>query len=337
MIDPSTSNRAGSTDTDRETATRQRYAAIDIGTNSVKIWVADCSGDEFPDTVHEEIEITKLGQDLGQTGSLTDDAITRTLDTAKRFVHIARDLEVQELTIAATSAVRQARNQETFLSRAREELQQDVQVISGEREAELTFAGVTHGRGHEADDISVFDVGGGSTEFIHGDLAGDIHQKSVPVGSVQLYERLGWNGPLSDAELETGIERTRDVIQDHISNENLAQYARSAQLIGVGGTIATIAQVHLGLPEFSKSKIEGCRISRSDIMKTSEEIFRHSPQDRVDQLHVKPGRSEYIAGGAAVVNGVLDVLSASELQATCRGLRHGLLIDAFRSKESDQE
>ncbi len=333
---PAANSTACGTDNHSST-TNERYASIDIGTNSVKVWVADGGVDGFPETVHEEIKITKLGQDLSLNGSLLEEAIERTLSTGRRFVQIARDQGAQSITIAATSAVRQASNRDTFLSRARNELEHDVQVITGEQEADMTFSGVTYGRVDKHEELSVVDVGGGSTELMFGRNSHPLFQDSIPVGSVQLYEQLGWDGALTETELDSGIQYTRREINDHIGSDKLRKYSGSSRLFGVGGTVATIALVYLGLSEFSQSKIEGCRITRQEILQTSKEIFHCTPDERVNTLHVKPGRSEYIAGGAAVVGGVLDALSVPGLEVTCRGLRHGLLIDTFLQPEENEQ
>ncbi len=305
----------------------QRYASIDIGTNSVKLWVAEPSGSEFPRTVFEELQITKLGKNLSSTGKISTDAMERTLQTTSRFVRLARGHNAQTVVIGATSAVRQASNQDEFLKKAEQLSNHPVQVISGSEEARFTFSGVTYDRENGTKTFTVFDVGGGSTEFIHGLRREPSHFRSIPIGSVQLHEDEGWSGVLTEEQFEDGIRRVEKILRNNLSDSAFTERSGANELIGVGGTVATLAQVYLNLSEFVREQIEGCCISKRDLKNTALKVVCHSPEDRVTKLHVKPGRKEYIAGGAAVVNGVLNSLEAESFYCTCRGLRHGLLIE----------
>jgi len=311
----------------KNTARTTRGAAIDVGSNSVKLWVADRSEDNFPSTVHEEIKITGLGEGVSDAGRLGEAPMTRTIDAVKRFSEIARDRDAGPIVAAATSAVRRAENRQAFLDRVRDTCELDLEVLSGEREAKLTFLGVTFGRDEGDRRFLTFDVGGGSTELTAGPEGRPAFRTSVPVGSVSLYEDLGWEGVVSGGQLEEGISTVRERMREPVRSLREQMDGTDLAVIGVGGTVATLVQVSLGMTAFDREAIEGHEMKRVKLGAATATLAGQTPAERIRDSHVKEGRREYIIGGAALICGLMDVLSFPAFHSTCRGLRHGLLID----------
>ncbi len=316
-------------------STDRRGASIDVGSNSVKVWVADPAEERFPETVHEEIRITGLGEGLSASGRLGAEPVDRTVRAVERFAEKARELGASPIVAAATSAVRRAENRETFLDRVRDACGLEVDVLSGEREANLTFLGVTFRRNENDGHVLTFDVGGGSTELTAGTPGKPAVRESVSVGSVSLYEEQGWEGTVSGDELEEGISTVRRRIRKSVESL-LSQTTLPETVIGIGGTVATLVQVSLGHRSFNRSAIEGHEMKRVKLGGVTATLAGRTPEERVRDCHVKEGRKNYIIGGAALVCGLLDVLSVPAFRSTCRGLRHGLLIDALFDLEGSE-
>ena len=229
-----------------------RVAAVDVGTNSVRLLVAD--GPPLRQ-VERHMRITRLGQGVDERGHLVDEALARTLDCLGRYAERWRALGAERARIAATSAVRDAADRQRFFDGVVAVTGATAEVLSGEQEAAAAFRGATAETAAPAPRL-VCDIGGGSTEFVRGGAEPEA-STSRQLGSVRLRERVLGDGPPSQAQ----VRRAVDVIDAELDAAAAAvQPHRSAALIGVAGTVTTLAALHLGLDEYEPDRIHGSRL-----------------------------------------------------------------------------
>jgi exopolyphosphatase / guanosine-5'-triphosphate,3'-diphosphate pyrophosphatase len=287
-------------------------AAVDVGTNSVRLLVVDAAGDR----ITRELTITRLGQGVDATGRLHPDALARTFDAIAGYRRTWETHGVDHaVRISATSAVRDAANRDDFFAGVRRVAGVDAEVLSGEEEAALAFAGAA-GAVDVARPTAVIDVGGGSTELIVGD--GDGHvvgSVSLQLGCVRLTERHLRGDPPSDDEVASARATVATRLDE--ADEVLARQGASlrdvASLIGVAGTATTVAALHLGLDAYREEAIHGTRVPTDALEAWAERLVAMSTAERAELGPVQPGREDVLHGGALVLAGVLRRYGLAEL------------------------
>jgi exopolyphosphatase/guanosine-5'-triphosphate,3'-diphosphate pyrophosphatase len=285
-----------------------RRAVIDIGTNTVKLLVADVQQAQVV-TIAAKDRMTRLGEGVDGQKRLTQAAIARTIQAVSEFVLEAGDLGATDIIALTTSAARDAVNRDEFLDGVRQACGLEVKLISGEREAELIFQGVSSDPEWPGEPILVVDVGGGSAEFIQG-RGGEMELfQSLPLGALRLTEKFG--------------EGRFGELCDHLRatlGPALARYeSKGRRLIGTGGTITTFARMLHGPVDHAKISHEslGSLLHRLGAMSVAE-------RKKVDGL--PPERADIIVAGGAVFLVVMAVLDADELSVSVRNLRYGALV-----------
>jgi len=287
-----------------------RVAAIDCGTNSIRLLIADVQGENFRE-VFRDMEIVRLGQGVDQTGQFHPDAITRTLTAVDKFAAEIARRGVEKIRFCATSATRDATNRELFINGVKERLGVAPEVISGEEEAALSFAGATKDLPDSLAPFLVIDIGGGSTEFVIGTRAVE-KAKSVNIGCVRMSERHFKNDPASHEE----IEAARKDIQTAIAEAASVVAIKSAKsLIAVAGTATTVAAAALELPEYDRYAIHLSRISADNVHKVSEMFLKMSRAERSALGYMHPGRVDVIGAGSLVLSEIVKAVGASEFIA----------------------
>ncbi len=304
-----------------------RVAAIDIGTNSVLLLVAEATP-SGPRAVVERAEITRLGRGVDGAGRLADDACERTLDCLRAYAAEARSAGVSRLVAAGTSAMRDASNGPDFARRAADILGVAPAIVSGAEEARLTFVGAVAGLDVHGE-IGVFDVGGGSTELIHatwdGRRAEALSAVSLDVGSVRLFERDIRSDPPSPSDL---ARATADV---QAALATLARPASPGAVVGVAGTVTTLAAVALGVTPYDGAKVHGARVGVDLLQATHERLAALPLAARRAVPGLEPKRADVIVTGGVIVLETLAFLGARELVISDRGVRWGLALDALAS------
>ena len=314
-----------------------RVAAIDIGTNSVLLLVAEVG--EAPAGASElaplaplveEATITRLGQGVDRTRRLDTEAVQRTLACLEGYGRRLRELGVQRVDAVGTSAMRDAEGGEAFRARAASLLGVEPRTISGEEEAELTYEGALVGLtlGSPAGAI-VVDVGGGSTELVTPSAtdraAGGLLRASLDVGAVRMTERHVRGDPPTEAELEAVA---RDVRASFAAASHVAQ-AKAAQVVAVAGTATTLLAVAHGVTPYDAARVHGATLGRAELAATRA----HLASLRLEQRRLVPGlepkRADVIVAGAVVLEAVLDELAKVDprragLVISDRGVRWGL-------------
>jgi exopolyphosphatase/guanosine-5'-triphosphate,3'-diphosphate pyrophosphatase len=287
-----------------------RVAAVDCGTNSIRLLIADAArrdGSFALNDVVREMRVVRLGQGVDATGELAQEALDRTFAAAADYASMIGDHGASQVRFVATSATRDAANRQVFVDGIRELLGVEPEVISGDEEAALSFAGassVLPSRGQ--DPVLVVDLGGGSTEFVLGDVSGVIAAKSVDIGCVRMTER----HLLSDPPTPQEIAAAEADVDAAISQAALiVPLERTAAVVGVAGSITTITAHALRLPEYSPGAIHGSELSIEVIREAASDLLRMTRAERAALPYMHPGRVDVIGAGALVWRRVLERLA----------------------------
>ncbi|MBX3183702.1 MAG: Ppx/GppA family phosphatase [Polyangiaceae bacterium] len=300
-----------------------RAAAIDIGTNSVLLTVAE-RGPAGLAPVLERATITRLGEGVDQRRALSDAAAERTLACLREYAATLRELGSPPLRVVGTSALRDAALGSEFCAAARELLGEAIEIISGEREARLSYRGALSGLTELAEldaacPVLVFDVGGGSTEIIAAQ-GGTIHWcQSLDVGCVRLTERLLRADPPTPSE----IEGARALIRRALAA--LPAPHGEVALVGVAGTLTTLAAVARGISPYDPERVHGARLTAEEMETLTTRLAALSTAERTALPGLSPKRADVIVAGALIACEVLRWAGAEGCIVSDRGVRWGLL------------
>ena len=305
------------------------YAAIDVGTNTLRLLVAEAvTPDEFA-ILHEEQEITRLGEGLLPTRLLQDAPRRRSLTVLRRFADLARSLKAGEIASVATSAVREARNGKEFLDETARETGLALRVIDGREEARLTLLGVRHGLRLGLWRVLAIDIGGGSTEFVLARGEGIEGIVSTGLGVVKLTEQYLVSDPPTIGELRSVKEVVGTRI-DRLRGE--LPGLEGAQFVGTAGTVTTLAAIDLALVTYDRQKVQGHRLGLARVMELLDRLAALPLRERRGIPGLEPGRADIILAGAAILAVSMERLGYHELQVSDDGLREGILIDLLRKQ-----
>ena len=287
-----------------------RVAAIDCGTNSIRLLIADVDGDNFRE-VSRDMEIVRLGQGVDKTGQFHPDAIERTLAAVDKYAAEIARRGVEKIRFCATSATRDASNRDLFINGVVERLGVAPEVISGEEEARLSFTGATKDLPDAMAPFLVVDIGGGSTEFVIGHRNVEA-AKSVNIGCVRMSERHFKSDPAAQSE----IDAARIDIQNAIAEAAKYVDIKGAKsLIAVAGTATTVAAAALELPVYDRYSIHLSRVSAEKTHEVSDMFLKMNRNQRLELGYMHPGRVDVIAAGSLVLSEVLKATGAKEFIA----------------------
>ncbi|MBC7253599.1 MAG: Ppx/GppA family phosphatase [Actinobacteria bacterium] len=313
-----------------------RAASVDIGTNSVRLLVAEleeAGGRPALRTLVRRMTITRLGQGVDREGRLDPEAEARTLRVLAEYRALIDAEGVQALDAVATSAVRDARNAAHFLERAEEVLDARPRVLSGEEEAFLSFLGATHDLGGPWDSpglVLVVDIGGGSTEFILGREGRVMSARSINVGCVRMAERFLLSDPPHPAQLA--------VMEEHLRGE-LALLAREwgsphpDLAVGLAGTVTTLAGIRLGLSEYDGDAIHHTWLDRSGVEEEYRRLASLPLEERKDYMRLERDRADVIVGGCAVLKAVMREFALDRLLVSEKDILDGLVLRIAERKD----
>lgn len=297
-------------------------AAIDCGTNTIRLLIARGDADGGLVDLDRRQEIVRLGQGVDATGEFHPDALSRTFAAVDSYAAAiaAAGVPVGAVRLVATSAARDARNRDDFFRGIRSRLGVEAAVISGRREAELSFSGALS-RLQPAEPVLVMDIGGGSTELIVGTAAGGIEQAaSIDVGSVRLTERLLGAGPPSSA----AVEQTRDYVDSHLAAAGL-DLSRVSSWIGVAGTVTTLAALHLGLGD--RDRVHGRTLDQAALRGLLAQLSALTATEIRAMSGIHPQRADVITAGALIATRVAVAVPAAELLVSESDLLDGIALE----------
>ncbi|RMH39004.1 MAG: Ppx/GppA family phosphatase [Deltaproteobacteria bacterium] len=294
-----------------------RVAAVDVGTNTILLLVAERRGDQLA-RVFESCRFVRLGEGLDATGRLADAAVARALDALAACRAEIDAHGADRVAAIGTQALREAANASALLVPAADRLGAPIEVISGEREAELAFAAACRALpGLAGGPLVVADVGGGSTEIIAGDAGGVRARHSVPIGSVRLAERHLRSDPPAPDEV-------RALIADIDAAFAPIDVPRGAPIVGVAGTATTLAAVELALRTYEPDRVQGQRLGLPTIERQLARYLEVTVAVRRTLPGLEPQRADVIPAGAAIFARLLRRAGADELIVNDRGIRWGL-------------
>ncbi len=303
-----------------------RVSTIDLGSNTVRLLVADVEAPGRWQVVEQDQAVTRLGEGLAATGALAERPMARTLAVVGDYAARAARLGATAVTIVATSAVREAANGHLFAAAVERATGRRVQVVSGEDEARLMLLGVRHGLGPLAGPVVVFDIGGGSTEYILAEGERVSATASLRLGVVPLAERFPFPGRVDWSRYGRLRDEVRGRLERELPREILQ--ARPAHLVGTGGTVTTLAALDLGLRRYDPQRVQGHRLTRAAAGRLLERLGALSVSERAALPCLEPGRADLIVPGTTILLATLDCLGVDALTVSDSGLREGILAAA---------
>jgi exopolyphosphatase/guanosine-5'-triphosphate,3'-diphosphate pyrophosphatase len=318
---------------DSESATRTvRVAAIDIGTNSVRLLVAERSpkGDVRP--LVRLGDSCRLGEGLEATGRIMPRAEERTRDTLSRFAKRARELDCAEVVVAATNALRSATNGSEVTRRLSSAAGFPIRILSGEEEARFVYRAVVEGLHWEAErgEYLVIDIGGGSVEIVRGVGNSVERWVSLELGCVRLSEKFLRSDPPTPEELAA----LRAHLQEEWVRHGLLLRPTPHAAAGVGGTITALAALNLGLRRYDASRVDGHLLPTGDIRRLTESLCRLTTAERQALATVGPGRADILPAGCVLLVTLCEAAGLASLTASTQGLRYALARQALSQLEA---
>ena len=275
-----------------------RVAAIDCGTNSIRLLIADVTDGRLTDVVRT-LEVVRLGQGVDHTGRFADDALARTLAVTRRYADLCVEHGVERLRFVATSATRDATNRDDFLGPVRELLGVEPEVLDGREEAELSFRGalsVLDTNGSENQLRLVVDLGGGSTELVLGGSS-PVSAFSMDVGCVRLTERHVTGDPLSSVERDALAGDVRSALEEA---GRVVDVSAASAVLGVAGTVTTITAHALRLPGYDPTAIHGARLPLELVLAACDDLAGMPREERAALPFMHEGRVDVIPAGAVI-------------------------------------
>jgi exopolyphosphatase/guanosine-5'-triphosphate,3'-diphosphate pyrophosphatase len=296
-----------------------RVAAIDCGTNSIRILIADISGGKFKEVLRD-MEIVRLGQGVDENKSFNPDAINRTLAAVEKFKNQLAGKGVEKIRFCATSATRDAANRDLFIDGVRQILGVEVEVIPGEEEARLSFNGATKELLQSDAPFLVVDIGGGSTEFVYGNKEVEF-AKSVDIGCVRMSERHLKSQPVEMSQVAQAII---DIDKAIAQAAAVVPISTAKTLVAVAGTATTIAAAALDLETYDRYAIHLSRIPAEKVHKVSA-AFQAMTKSEISKLgFMHPGRVDVITAGSLVLSRIMAATGATEFVASESDILDGM-------------
>lgn len=301
------------------------WAVMDVGTNSCRLMIADYN--KSINTIrsfYRGLKTTRMGQGVNEFNKLINqEAMTRTLEALLEFKKTISSYQIEGLALVATQAVREAENGYSFSRLVQKELGWEMEILSGQREAFLSYKGAVSEMSI-CDNPLVIDIGGGSTEFTGPTAGGNLKSLSVPIGALKLLEK-----PCEDQ----GI---LDLFKKALTDSETF-FLQGNTLVGVGGTCTTLAAVKLALKEYQPEKVQGIRISRNETEEIHDMLSYLSLQERLLIDGIAPGREDLIIPGLQILLSVLDFLDRKEIIISDHDLLHGLVLELAGKAQEDLE
>jgi len=308
----------------------KRIAAIDIGTNTALLLVAEIRHRREIHPLIQKETIVRLGEGVDKTGALKQEAIARTLTALNDYVETAHDAGAKVILASGTSALRDAKNRDLFIEQVNQLLNIDVQVLTGDEEARLTYLGALSNKTYLHGKIILIDIGGGSTEFICGNKKTIKYATSLDIGSVRLTEQCVKHDPIKDYEYEAIKQMVRRQLEK-IYNK---MHKNNKHFLGVAGTVTTLAAIHMELEVYSSELVDGSMITFNQIAQIFDRLKIKPLEERKMTRGLKPERADVILAGAVILLETMRQFHFDKLIVSDRGLRFGLVSHYLQKKSN---
>ena len=297
---------------------KEILAAIDCGTNSTRLLIGDGT-----ETIYREMQITRLGSGVSESGRLSEDGISRVLEVLQDFRKKIEFYKVDKIRMAATSAARDASNRVEFFNAAESIIGKQPELLTGEEEGHLAFMGAVRELDPSDGPFLVLDIGGGSTEFTFGtDVPQEVH--SCQIGCVRLTEEFIENDPVLPEELHACLTVTEGYIADVVREHPSVLEAKT--LVGLAGTVSCVAGIEIGLPVYDRDRIHHFRLQKDSV----EEVFRmlatENRKERLENPGMEEGRVDVIVGGMTILVKAMRQLDFSECLVSEADILDGLIL-----------
>ncbi len=302
----------------------KRLSAIDIGTNTILMLIADVDETGRINVVRDEHIIARLGKGVDEHRRIPPDTFQRVLDFLTEYKRIHESEHSERIVASGTSALRDATNREEFIAFVKERLGFEITVLSGEEEARLTYlGGISEFVGHEPGrKYAVLDIGGGSTEITYGQGSSIQSKQSIDVGSVRLTERQLKKSPPDPAALADAQRLISDALG------HLPVLPNNAHWIGVAGTLTTLAAIDLDLHAYDRDRVSGHKLGFQSIVRIFDRLKRLTLEELRSVPQILPQRADILVGGIVILVALMKRMDLDEITVSDRGLRYGILIDA---------
>lgn len=300
----------------------ERYAVIDVGTNSVKLHVAERAGSGWR-TVLDRAELTRLGEGLEASGEISPEAASRTADAISDMASEANRNGAYAILAVGTAGMRLARNSAAVIEMVRARTGVRIEVISGEEESRLAYRAVATELVAAGGSLVVFDTGGGSSQFTFGQDRQVVERFSVNVGAARYTEQFGLGGVVTPDVLHRALEAIS------VDLSRLDGRAQPDALVAMGGAITNLTAVKFAMSVYAPDVVQGAVLDRAEIDRQIELYRSRDAAARRSIVGLQPNRAEVILAGACIVRTVMDKLGAGSLTVSDRGLRHGVIVDRF--------
>ena len=321
------------------------YAALDLGTNNCRLLIASAhsAGDGAPIRVFDSFSrIVRLGEGVSASGKLSDDAMERTLAALQACQKKLNKYRLEGARFVATEACRRASNGREFLDRARDLIGISIDIISSEEEAKLAFLGCSSLLTEASKRAIVFDIGGGSTELMWIDVeringpagAHPISDwLSVGCGVMNLADRFGGAG-FADVAFDDMVTFLIEKLTPFDAANHIGQTIGNSavQLLSTSGTVTTLAAIHLDLPRYDRSRIDGITLSVSDIRATVRRLLAMRPYERFNHPCIGPDRADFIISGCAIFEAISSLWPAAQITIADRGVREGIILSLMKGR-----
>ena len=285
-----------------------KIGTIDIGTNSMRLLIADYNNSKIENR-KKYVNTTRIGQGVDKEGYISEEALQRNINALEEFANICKVEECQAIYCMGTSALRDSKNGNIFVDRAKQKTNINVEIISGNEESNLGFMGVLEGLDTD-EQILVIDIGGGSTEFIVGDIEGIKFAKSENVGALRMTEKFLVKDPIDTNEFSSMSKFIYGEIKDTID------YIKSKQIkkiVGIGGTITSLSAMNQELEVYSMEKIHNSEVSIKNIKDILQNLKQMTLNDKKTLKGLQPKRADIITAGVEILNIIMENLEIEKI------------------------
>jgi exopolyphosphatase / guanosine-5'-triphosphate,3'-diphosphate pyrophosphatase len=306
-----------------------KLATLDVGSNTVLMLVVECGIDEKPQVLADLSRITRLGRGVDARAQLDSESAARTLEAISEFADQARALGVEKIVGVATAALRDAADGMNFLARVKQRTGVELEIISGQTEAQLSYLSTRKGLSlSTADKLLIVDIGGGSTELIRAEPEHALEVVSLQLGSVRLTERTIRHDPPSAGEAEV----IRAAVDKAL--RKLDWNFRPATMVGIAGTVTTLCAIALGLERYASEAVHGYRLSEAKVLHLIELLGSITLERRKQLAGMEPGRADVLFAGAMILECVMNYFGCREVIVSDQGVRWGLMWREVAKAES---
>ncbi len=306
-----------------------RISSIDIGTNTILLLIVEAKGGKIIKVLHDEQVIARLGKGVDEHRIITSETANRVAEFLYSYRGTSHKYRSEKIIAVGTSALRDASNKREFCDEMLQKTGIDIEILSGDDEAEWTYRGALGDTGNEGQNFTVLDIGGGSTEIISGTSKTLSQKASLNVGCVRLTERFLRTSPPTLQE----ISECQSFVRSNLSTVDLTQ-SKNSRVIGVAGTLTTLAAIHRRLTHYDPSKVEGCVLEREVVMLIFDQLKINTHEEMMRVPQISPGRADIVLAGMIILLEFMKAASLSEITVSDRGLRYGIILRELQGTRS---